>query len=529
MPSPTRPAAAASNGLGRGPPGATDDAHSPSFSLPDRLLVADDQLAPPHRAENLPHFHTSAPRRARGQGSYPSSALSMPSAPPQLQSTTSPMPPARILSGLPSPSSIGRRRQGYSRSRRYMNARQTASDPVRDADDQDFRHAAEHGSLGRADRLEGYGHGHGSAQPWDEMAVRQLQIARGSAPSKLVASRTALQSLQSVDVRELSGSEKTCVICYNDYGVESPEGINEAPLRLPRCRHVFGDHCIKKWFDDSDSCPYCRDKLPSEPKQQLGNARLFMNTMRMRGGPLPAGLPEHMVTRIVAGSIGDLELLEAVARQSRPVERRSPPEDSAAEDQRRTRQRRTAPALNLPSRTVSSFNDDDAATRPRIVPHNLAAAGQQRPRSTLLPAQSQPNRRPARQPRPVGRSESRFAPSAPYLAPSSAAGAQANPVQFQQANRAFDHDRWRGVPPLGGGIPLLNPLQSPGRAPSASFFGILAHSGRSPSNLGPAQGGHGSAPPRGNAPGAAEPAAAAPPPSSLFGDAASSSYRHRPW
>lgn len=55
-----------------------------------------------------------------------------------------------------------------------------------------------------------------------------------------------------------------CVICYNDYGVPNPEGINEAPLRLPKCKHVFGDHCIKKWFEESDSCPYCRDKVPSE-------------------------------------------------------------------------------------------------------------------------------------------------------------------------------------------------------------------------------------------------------------------------
>ena len=57
-----------------------------------------------------------------------------------------------------------------------------------------------------------------------------------------------------------------CVICYNEFGVPNPEGINEAPLRLPRCKHVFGDHCIKKWFEESDSCPYCRDKVPSEPR-----------------------------------------------------------------------------------------------------------------------------------------------------------------------------------------------------------------------------------------------------------------------
>lgn len=55
-----------------------------------------------------------------------------------------------------------------------------------------------------------------------------------------------------------------CIICYNEFGIKNPEGVIEIPLRLPRCKHIFGDKCIKKWFEDSNSCPYCRDKLPSE-------------------------------------------------------------------------------------------------------------------------------------------------------------------------------------------------------------------------------------------------------------------------
>jgi hypothetical protein len=54
------------------------------------------------------------------------------------------------------------------------------------------------------------------------------------------------------------------MICYNDFGTVNPEGIIESPLRLPKCKHIFGNVCIKKWFEDSDTCPYCRDKLPSE-------------------------------------------------------------------------------------------------------------------------------------------------------------------------------------------------------------------------------------------------------------------------
>ncbi|KAI1268756.1 hypothetical protein F5Y18DRAFT_422982 [Xylariaceae sp. FL1019] len=92
-------------------------------------------------------------------------------------------------------------------------------------------------------------------------------VFRNSRPAKKVASKKAIASLQSVDLADLPESEKTCVICYNDFGVQSPEGINEAPLRLPKCGHVFGDHCIKTWFEDSDSCPYCRDKVHSEFQQ----------------------------------------------------------------------------------------------------------------------------------------------------------------------------------------------------------------------------------------------------------------------
>ncbi len=79
-----------------------------------------------------------------------------------------------------------------------------------------------------------------------------------------------------------------CVICYNDFGERSPEGVIEAPLRLPKCQHIFGDHCIKKWFEDSDSCPYCRDKLPSDPA--VGPSfRMYHNLVRMRNARIPAG------------------------------------------------------------------------------------------------------------------------------------------------------------------------------------------------------------------------------------------------
>ena len=57
-----------------------------------------------------------------------------------------------------------------------------------------------------------------------------------------------------------------CTICYNDYCSKSPEGTVEHAVRIPGCDHVFGHLCVRRWLEDSDCCPYCRHKLPSEPR-----------------------------------------------------------------------------------------------------------------------------------------------------------------------------------------------------------------------------------------------------------------------
>lgn len=87
-----------------------------------------------------------------------------------------------------------------------------------------------------------------------------------AASSKKVPSKDALASLVNMTIDEVKaeGEDINCIICYNDFGTPNPEGTIEFPLRLPKCKHIFGNVCIKKWFEDADSCPYCRDKLPSE-------------------------------------------------------------------------------------------------------------------------------------------------------------------------------------------------------------------------------------------------------------------------
>lgn len=101
-------------------------------------------------------------------------------------------------------------------------------------------------------------------------------------------SKEALDSLikMTVDEVQAEGEEINCMICYNDFGTANPEGVTEQPLRLPKCKHIFGDICIKQWFEEQDTCPYCRDKLPSEVSSKRSRVmeRLMLAHAARRGG-----------------------------------------------------------------------------------------------------------------------------------------------------------------------------------------------------------------------------------------------------
>ncbi|PMB65880.1 E3 ubiquitin-protein ligase ATL6 [Beauveria bassiana] len=173
----------------------------------------------------------------------------------------------------------------------------------------------------------------------DESETRRLQLLRSPSTSRSVVSREALQGLLDVIVDDLAKGDRTCMICYNEYGTRSPEDVIEKPLRLPKCKHVFGDRCILKWFEDSDSCPYCRDKLQSEPKLPPSSTRAFLDIMRIRGWAAGSEVAEEFYRRIMAGE--DVRALVSVGRSM--AERRPPPEDDDYGDAtRRTRRRRSS-------------------------------------------------------------------------------------------------------------------------------------------------------------------------------------------
>lgn len=63
------------------------------------------------------------------------------------------------------------------------------------------------------------------------------------------------------------------MICYNKFGIRNADGHIENAVRLVKCKHIMGESCLKKWFEDSDSCPYCRDKVPGIQKSRAKHYR----------------------------------------------------------------------------------------------------------------------------------------------------------------------------------------------------------------------------------------------------------------
>lgn len=118
----------------------------------------------------------------------------------------------------------------------------------------------------------------------------------------------------------------------------------ESPLRLPKCQHVFGDHCIKKWFEEADTCPYCRDKVPSEIQVPEQYRQIFRNQARL-----------------------SLTFSQArTERETAQVGERRPSPDEGSET-RRTRARRSNFAI--PQFSPESDSSGEGASSPRTPPH----------------------------------------------------------------------------------------------------------------------------------------------------------------
>ncbi|KAF5623324.1 e3 ubiquitin ligase hrd-1 [Fusarium sp. NRRL 52700] len=229
---------------------------------------------------------------------------------------------SRPFGNLPSPTRLPPSSSGFRRSHPRQRRRIMSTESGHDDNEDDGYH-------GHHEHVLYSPNGSESSPEVEEALIRQMQFVRGSLTTKMVASQLTLQSLVSVKLEDLAETDRSCVICYNEYGVDTPEGIQEAPLRLPKCGHVFGDHCIKKWFEDSDSCPYCRDRLHSESKAQAN--------------PMAASGPrDDALARAIMATYGAADPLNnGSPRYSAqvPGEGRPPPREGVEHQHRRLRTR----------------------------------------------------------------------------------------------------------------------------------------------------------------------------------------------
>ncbi|KAI7929864.1 hypothetical protein M0657_002011 [Pyricularia oryzae] len=228
-----------------------------------------------------------------------------------------------------------------------------------------------------------------------EERIRQQQLFRGAMTNKRIASRTAISSMESVDIASLPELERTCVICYNDFGVPSPEGISEAPLRLPKCKHVFGDHCIKKWLQDSDTCPYCRDKLPSESVVSVNN-RSLNAYLGMNGGPPDPSWfqSDHDAVNLTHDAFVRLYGRQIVSNNSSAASRaaaisnrRPPPPEEQAELRHRRRSRYAAPINNRRGQAILSahIGEPTASGTRNEIPRSNSLSGASDPSASQRP------------------------------------------------------------------------------------------------------------------------------------------------
>lgn len=74
-----------------------------------------------------------------------------------------------------------------------------------------------------------------------------------------------LENLKLVNIANLSDSTTgnvTCGICLGDLADDATSGESERAVHL-HSSHFYGEECIRRWLQENDSCPHCREKVHS--------------------------------------------------------------------------------------------------------------------------------------------------------------------------------------------------------------------------------------------------------------------------
>ncbi|KAK4849746.1 hypothetical protein QYF36_000483 [Acer negundo] len=95
--------------------------------------------------------------------------------------------------------------------------------------------------------------------------LSQIDLAVLGRPENLPASKAAIESMPTIEISlNHTSAETHCAVCKEAF--ELGTSAREMP-----CKHIYHQDCILPWLASRNSCPVCRQELPSEEVAETEN------------------------------------------------------------------------------------------------------------------------------------------------------------------------------------------------------------------------------------------------------------------
>jgi len=103
------------------------------------------------------------------------------------------------------------------------------------------------------------------------LTIPVVMITRGDGQAliKCCSSKHSSPIKANLTVEEIG---KDCIICVE------PLTLNQTAVQLPSCGHLFHETCALMWLEQHNSCPYCRQELPTDDEEYEVERRRRQNT-----------------------------------------------------------------------------------------------------------------------------------------------------------------------------------------------------------------------------------------------------------
>jgi hypothetical protein len=137
---------------------------------------------------------------------------------------------------------------------------------------------------------------------WQDEGIG-LQSIRTETPEE--KNQSPRDSSQCPIIPQTHAEDEQCAICLD----ELPPNHDETLHTLPRCSHVFHEHCIATWLRQENTCPKCRAKTherTEEPDVENGETRINHVGVINHDGVCATRILTCCTSTVVLGSISVL-------------------------------------------------------------------------------------------------------------------------------------------------------------------------------------------------------------------------------